>query len=148
MITDNFITIKIFTYSHEAAVIVSRLESEGIECFLKDELTAQVNPFYSNAIGGIKLQVRESDKDIATEILKGEDNYEEEVNQSFQQNSLLKSKNKNTVVCPTCNSSEEVSKPQFSGRAFAISFLLLGFPIPFLSRTYHCFNCGIDFKKK
>ena len=37
------------------------LESEGIECFTKDELTVQVYNYASNAIGGIKLQVRADD---------------------------------------------------------------------------------------
>src|SRR4051812_2015968 len=45
----DLVTIKTFSYSTELAVIRARLESEGIECFVKDELTAQVNPFYSNA---------------------------------------------------------------------------------------------------
>jgi hypothetical protein len=59
-----------FTYPYELAILRSRLESENIECFVKDELTVQVNPFYSNAIGGIKLQVRESDLQRAIVILK------------------------------------------------------------------------------
>lgn len=66
----NLITVKTFTYPHELAIIQGRLESEGIECFVLDELTAQVNPFYSNAIGGIKLQVKESDLERTIEILK------------------------------------------------------------------------------
>ncbi len=68
--TDRFMTVLTFTYPHELAIVRGRLESEGIECFVADELTAQVNPFYSNAIGGVKLQVRESDIERATEILK------------------------------------------------------------------------------
>ena len=51
------------------------------------------------------------------------------------------------IKCPSCGS-EEISKPRLSGQAFAISVLLLGFPIPFMSKTYHCFNCGLDFKLK
>jgi len=39
---DEFITIKTFTYTHELAIIRARLESEGIECLVKDELTTQV----------------------------------------------------------------------------------------------------------
>ncbi len=35
----------------------SLLESEGIKTFVKDELTAQIQNFYSNAIGGVKLMV-------------------------------------------------------------------------------------------
>lgn len=53
----------------------------------------------------------------------------------------------NKIKCPSCGS-DEISKPRLSSQAFAISVLLLGFPLPFLSRTFHCFNCRIDFKKK
>jgi len=66
----NWITIKTFTLPIEAAIIRGRLESEGIECFLTNELTTQVNPLYSNAIGGVELQVRESDLQNAIAILK------------------------------------------------------------------------------
>jgi len=68
----DFVTIKTFTYATELAIIRGRLESEGIECFVKDELTIQMNPFYSNAIGGIKLQVKKDDAVKAIEILKEE----------------------------------------------------------------------------
>lgn len=54
----------------ELAILRGRLEADGIECRVLDELTVQVNPFYSNAIGGIKLQVKESDIQKAIEILK------------------------------------------------------------------------------
>ena len=37
--------------------------------FIKDELTAQVNNFYSNAIGGVKLQVYDHEELKATNIL-------------------------------------------------------------------------------
>jgi hypothetical protein len=36
-------------------------ESAGIDTFLRDELTAQVDNFYSNAIGGVKLQIKNKD---------------------------------------------------------------------------------------
>ena len=67
---DSFITIKTFTYPIDLAVIRGRLEAEGIDCFAKDELVAQANPFLSNAIGGIKLQVRQRDLPRAIEILE------------------------------------------------------------------------------
>jgi type III secretory pathway lipoprotein EscJ len=70
MKSEKFVTIRTFTFAYEIAIVRSRLESEGITCFVKDELTAQVNPFYSNAIGGIQLQVLESDLPRAIEILK------------------------------------------------------------------------------
>ena len=70
MESDKFVTVFTYTYVYEGAILRSRLESEGITCFVKDELMAQVNPFYSNAIGGIELQVLESDLPRAVEILK------------------------------------------------------------------------------
>ena len=51
------------------------------------------------------------------------------------------------IICPVCHT-KDVSKPKYSARAFAISILLIGFPLPFIGRTYHCFDCGLDFKKK
>ncbi len=65
----NWVTIYTFSYPHEAAIIQGRLEADGIETFLKDELTVQTHNFYSNAIGGIKLQVWEEDVEVALAIL-------------------------------------------------------------------------------
>ncbi len=67
---NDFITVSTFTFPGELAIIRARLESEGIECRTKDELTIQVHNFFSNAIGGIKLQVRPSDVEKAVEILE------------------------------------------------------------------------------
>ncbi len=66
---DNWKNIMTFTYPHEAYIVKSKLESEGIPVQVRDELTAQVNNFYSNAIGGVKLLIPETDYDRAIEIL-------------------------------------------------------------------------------
>ena len=62
-------TIIIFTYPHEAYIARTKLESEGIEVRLLDEFTVQVHNFYSNAVGGVKLQVYEKDIVTAKKIL-------------------------------------------------------------------------------
>ncbi len=67
--TDKFITVLTVTYPHELAIIKGLLESEEIECRIQDELTTQVNPLLSNAIGGVKLQVNEKDLEKTVEIL-------------------------------------------------------------------------------
>ena len=67
---DDLITIATFNLPHELGIIRARLESEGIECFVRDELTIQTDNFYSNAIGGVKLQVRISDFEKANAILE------------------------------------------------------------------------------
>lgn len=77
-----FVTVAVFQYPHEAYVVAGRIESEGIEVFLKDEHTVQVHNFLSNAIGGVKLQVQEQDLDVVIPMLKEEGLYEldDEVN--------------------------------------------------------------------
>lgn len=67
---DPFITVATFQYPHEAYVIQSKLESEGIIVFLKDELTIQAQNFLSNAAGGVKLQIQASDLEAALPILE------------------------------------------------------------------------------
>jgi len=67
---NKWITILTFTYPQEAHILQTKLQSENIEVFIKDELTIQTYNFYSNAIGGVKLQVTENDYERAYKILK------------------------------------------------------------------------------
>lgn len=48
--------------------------------------------------------------------------------------------------CPLC-SSEEVIRHKHFGKTFVFSFLLLGFPIPYIPKRYYCFDCKKDFKR-
>lgn len=66
----NYVEIATFTLPHELAVARTLLESHEIECVVTDELTIQVNNFFSNAIGGIALKVAENDVSEAEKILK------------------------------------------------------------------------------
>lgn len=67
---NNLVTIAIFNSPTELAMIIGRLEAEGVECFVSDEHTVQVYNFHSNAVSGVKLQVKQSDSEKAIEILK------------------------------------------------------------------------------
>jgi hypothetical protein len=58
---DKWTVIISFTYGYEAHLAKSKLESEEIEVLVRDELNAQVCEAGANAIGGVKLCVRESD---------------------------------------------------------------------------------------
>lgn len=60
---------------------------------------------------------------------------------------MEKSKKTDLVSCPICGS-EEVSKEKYSKIAFAFTFLFFGFPIPYRSQRFHCFDCYNDFKIK
>ena len=48
----------------------SYLESAGIETLIPDEFTAQVNNFYTTAIGGVRLMVRTEDLESGVALLK------------------------------------------------------------------------------
>ena len=142
---DTFVTLMTFTHPTELAVLRARLENEEIECRVLNELTVQVNPFYSNAIGGVQLQVKESDFQRATQILK-DGGYIKDGKVPPAEKFFEPESDSSIIKCSNCGSTD-VMKNKLSGRMFALSFLLLGFPLPFISRTFHCFNCGEDFKK-
>lgn len=58
---NNWTVVAAFTYSHQAHLAKSKLESEEMEVLIRDELNAQVCEAGANAIGGVKLCVRDSD---------------------------------------------------------------------------------------
>jgi hypothetical protein len=53
----------------EALLARSILESAGIECFLGDQNIIRMDWFLSNALGGVKLRVREEDVAEADALL-------------------------------------------------------------------------------
>ncbi|MDR2621822.1 MAG: DUF2007 domain-containing protein [Dysgonamonadaceae bacterium] len=155
MANEKFITVLTATYGYEIAVIRSRLEAEGITCFIKDEFTVQVNPFYSNAIGGVKLQVKESDLNQAIEILKEtgyiKDKDLQQSNESPRLNDYSEGQQKSNdgvkIFCPICGS-EEVIQSKYAGWLFLVTSLLFAYPTPFFQKTYYCFDCKQEFKRK
>ncbi len=66
---EKFITIAVFNYPHEIAILKHRLEQEGIVYFFQNETTASVAPMYSFAIGGIKLKIHPNDIETVELIL-------------------------------------------------------------------------------
>lgn len=65
---EKWVLLDTFTYMHEYLTLKVKLESEGIETFVKDEMTITIDPLLSNAIGGIKLYIKESDSENALKI--------------------------------------------------------------------------------
>lgn len=53
-----------------AHIALGRLKEEYINCYLQDEYSVTIDPFLSNAIGGIKLMVAEAQIERARDILK------------------------------------------------------------------------------
>ncbi|MES1221897.1 MAG: DUF2007 domain-containing protein [Bacteroidota bacterium] len=81
----NFVQIRSFDNYVSANILLSLLQDEGINCYLKDEYTVTIDPFLNNAIGGIKLMVYEMQAERAEAVLENAD-------KNFLQ----------TVPCPDC----------------------------------------------
>jgi rubredoxin len=118
-----FFTIGAFEYVADVQIIRTKLESEGITVFLRDEYTLNTDPLISSAIGGVKLQVYSRDRDRALAIYN-------EV-RSYAQDDKGK-----PVVCPNCKAQK--SEVYYSRKK------LLDKLFPFFEpRKYKCLNCGM-----
>jgi len=67
-------TIAIFQYPSEYSVLKLLFDQEEIRYVFLNETMVSVFPFYSNGIGGIRLQVHEEDIAQAIEIIKNLNN--------------------------------------------------------------------------
>lgn len=64
-----FILLCSFDNYIPAHIALGRLKEEFINCYLQDEYSVTIDPFLSNAIGGIKLMVAETQAERARQIL-------------------------------------------------------------------------------
>ncbi|RYY62638.1 MAG: DUF2007 domain-containing protein [Chitinophagaceae bacterium] len=67
----NFVLLSSYDNYIEAHIALGRLENAYINCHLQDDHSVTLNPYLSNAIGGIKLMVAESQAARANEVLSG-----------------------------------------------------------------------------
>jgi len=63
--SEQLITIDTFTQDGRAHICQTKLESEGIECFIAGEYAS----IWCHLVGEVRLQVKESDVARAVEIL-------------------------------------------------------------------------------
>jgi Putative prokaryotic signal transducing protein len=127
-----WVTILTFTYPHEAHLAKSVLEAEKIPVFIKDELTTQVNNFYSNAIGGVKLQIPDAELDKAYILLKEGGFIDEEVKVEI----VKRSRVTNTNNCPFCKSKQVSKKKDLNPLE-----IFVGKFLPVFKPTYVCLDC-------
>lgn len=66
----NWVTIKVFNLPHEAAILQSMLDAEGIPYILEDSNLVQTYNFMSQAVGGVKLKVPSDQAEIAVQLMK------------------------------------------------------------------------------
>jgi hypothetical protein len=121
------VAVKNFDNYFTANILLTRLQGEGIACYLKDEFSATINPVFSNSIGGIKLMVRNDQLDETLALLK-------EMNEEACK----------IAHCPRCNKEGLDYIPKISkGNVFTkIVKKFFGSYATMHVYIYHCSNCG------
>jgi len=123
---NEFYTIAAFDYTAEAQVMKGKFMSHGIEVFLKDEHTLDTDPLISQAIGGVKLQVRGKDREEAIALYNELREYEVD-------------RKGNRIICPNCGGNRVLIAPPKK----SIRYLLFPF---FEPARYQCSECNEIFK--
>ncbi|HET6767795.1 MAG TPA: DUF2007 domain-containing protein [Chitinophagaceae bacterium] len=126
-----FVIVQSFNNYVDAHLLMTRLESENIECWLQDENTVTIYPIWTNAVGGIKLLVKKEDFDRASEIFKESEN-----------------NRRQAIECPNCkgHNTELVSSPRkvTNWLSVLLTYSFMGYPVG-VDKVSHCFDCGHEF---
>lgn len=126
------ITVARFTFAYEAWLARGLLESEGIPAWLADEHTITMNWLYSNALGGVRLQVPESYQADAVQVLNSVSPVSEE--------------EPSGCSCPYCGSQK--THLELSGKRWAfLVFTLIQFPLFPVAQFRQCDQCLRSFGK-
>ncbi|MFV0154932.1 DUF2007 domain-containing protein [Empedobacter falsenii] len=131
------ITLKTFETPIEAHILRSKLESENIDAFVFDEHSVGINQFLSNAIGGVKVKIKEEDTARAMKVL-------DEINATDYTNDLDE-----IIVCPKCGSKAYYSYfKSMKGRkgllSLLSSILFWVYPI-YYKNVFKCKKCEEEF---
>lgn len=126
------IILQTYTNYVDAHIARGLLEEAGIRCWLKDENTVTIDPILTNAVGGIKLMVTESQAGRAADLLR-------EVEESKRA----------AHPCPQCGSHqvEKVSTPRKASNWMSalLGLFVTSYAMP-VDLVYHCFHCGHEWK--
>jgi hypothetical protein len=127
------VTLRRYRDLAEAYAGRSLLESAGIQAWIADEHLVRMDWFYSNLVGGMRLQVEERDEAAAREILEQEAPatiaYDEE--EVYVQ-----------PTCPKCGSADvRLGDGTERGRSF-LALYFLSIPVPPREATWQCEACG------
>ena len=120
------VTVRRFRDLTEALVVKSLLESAGLLCFLQDENMVRLDWAYSNALGGMRLQVPDDQVAAAEELLRQTG---EEVGTDDEPR------------CPKCRSFDVKFSRTGHGAAL-VSLFLFSVPLPRGKKVWQCEQCG------
>lgn len=136
----DLVTVARYDSSIQAHIVKAHLEGHDLVCFVFDDHMVDMYALYSNAIGGVKIKVREKDAEEAHAIIQ-----ELEKKPYTDQNDEI-------IACPNCGSTEYYkdfnSMRSFGSIIAAIgSFLTAVLPI-YRKRVFRCKACDTEFDSK
>ena len=118
-------TIASFTKPEDAHLLRMRLEAAGIQAFLQDENIIQMDLLYSNAFGGVRVQVADEDVESVQEFLRLDEGSQPDPD---------------APTCPKCHSTA-IGPERFSTRFAYLSLLMLGIPLLIFRKRQRCSSC-------
>lgn len=123
-------TVAAFNHVHEAHLVRCRLEAEGLSAFISDENLVSLNWMYSQAVGGVKVQVADEDYERALRILRADHN---------MHTTKIHANEIDEECCPSCGSS--ATTHPYSPWSLIPSFIL-AVPVFFRKKYQECTKCG------
>jgi hypothetical protein len=130
---DQLVTIGSYSTPYEASLVRGELEAFNIDATLADENTVSINWLWSNALGGVKVQVPESEVAEALGVLRTGESDEPD-GQDMPQ----------ATLCPVCGSAD--THYYLDKRGSFLTWLVLGIPVmPAISKR-ECAGCGHKWK--
>lgn len=135
---NNWVHLATFTLPHEAYMAQNLLEAEGLETFLRDELSVQVDNFISQAIGGVKIMVKEEHGQKALEILREGGYIDPPKEPKIKHVKLTEETNKKE--CPFCGS-DNINRNREPNLFTILGMFLVGAFFPVYRKSYLCFDC-------
>ena len=127
------VTVRRYRDLAEAYVGRSLLESADIPAWVADENLVRMDWFYSNLVGGMRLQVDERDQAAAREIL--EERAPETITYGEEEVYVQ-------PTCPKCGSTEiTLGGGTERGRSL-VALYFLAIPVSPIEAAWHCEACG------
>ncbi len=131
---DQLVTLRTYSHPWQAELARTVLEAEGLTAFVADANTVTMNWLWSNAIGGVRLQVPMSSVQEATKVLAFEEPTPEySIDQSY------------APVCPQCGKNN-LTVIRLGRRWTFLTWILVGIPLFFPPKRFQCLECGAIWK--
>ncbi|MYM63038.1 DUF2007 domain-containing protein [Pseudomaricurvus sp. HS19] len=132
------VTVGRYSFPYEAHLHKGLLEAAYIPAFIADEHTISMDWLYSNALGGVRLQVPAAYAEQARAVLA---EVEEQHCAAPAAVADVDADEPEYPACPRCGS-QATSYYRVGRRAAFLAFLWLNFPLFPTRDGYRCNSCG------